>query len=427
MATAIASSSGATTASAFSSLPVLHLPPADASREDELAFCDALREVCRTVGFFYVADHGVSAETMSGALSASRRFFALPDSAKLAMDNRGSPAFRGYVRLGAENTAGAPDWREQVEFGVEAAAPSVDERRRQPPHARLVGPNRWPDETLCPGFRDDLLRFMDETSRLSRRLMELLALSLHLDRAHFEPTFGDDPNVQMKIARYPPEPERDGPSPETSASARHPSSSSSEGSTRATVGRFGVGAHTDSGYLSVLLQDDVGGLQVRNGLGEWIDAPPVPGALVVNLGEMVQLCTNRYYLATPHRVVSKPTPPGRAPRDRISVPFFWNPRLDAVVAPIDPMPATLPGAARGEGAGGEEEGGRDGRDEKDAAKRNVSVAMTDSHGEGRNALLGCYGANALKSLARSHPEVMRRHHPDLKVLPDGRVVRREED
>ena len=166
------------------------------------------------------------------------------------------------------------------------------------------------------------------------------------------------------------------------------------------VGCFGVGAHTDSGYLSILLQDDVGGLQVQNGKGEWIEAPPMPGKMVVNLGEMIQLMTGGFYLATPHRVVSRP--PTQSSKDRISVPYFWNPRLDALIVPIKHLPDTLVWCR----------------------PKPPAIDSTESHGRGRNALFGVYGANALKSLARSHPEVMKRHHPDLQVMPDGEVVHR---
>ena len=132
---------------------------------------------------------------------------------------------------------------------------------------------------------------------------------------------------------------------------------------------------------------------MQNDRGDWIDAPPVPNTLVVNLGEMLQLCTNGYYLATPHRVRNS------FHNDRVSVPYFWNPSLDHVCEPID-LPESI---------------------EWLRTKPTIINSMS-SHGEGSNALLPTYGANALKSLARSHPEVMKRHHPDLKVEKDGTVA-----
>ena len=112
-----------TAASTFSSLPVLHLPDKDCTPEEETAFCCRLRDICHTVGFFYVINHGIDASTTADAMNSSRAFFALPHDVKQGIANINSPAFRGYVRLGAENTAGRPDWREQIEMGVEADAP----------------------------------------------------------------------------------------------------------------------------------------------------------------------------------------------------------------------------------------------------------------------------------------------------------------
>jgi isopenicillin N synthase-like dioxygenase len=281
--------------SAFSSLPVLTLPPPGCSRAAEAAFAAELREVCHTVGFFYVAgiDAFVSPTTRRDALAAATRFFAMPQEKKDAMDYRNSPAFRGYVRLGAENTAGLPDLREQVEFGVEAEThPKATDA---PPYARLRGPNQWPNEIDCPRFRENASRFSDEARALSTRLTRLLALSLDLPADAFDGVFGDAPNVQMKIARYPPR--------MTAGMERRRRTDANANERNDEAAAFGVGAHTDSGFLSLLLQDDVGGLQVMNGAGEWVDAPPVENTLVVNLGEMLQLATRGYYLATPHRVL----------------------------------------------------------------------------------------------------------------------------
>ena len=134
---------------AFEELPVLALPPRGCPPDVEAAFCARLREVCHTIGFFYVSDHTVPIETCDNAIDAAAAFFALPDDAKTAIDNRNSPAFRGYIRLGAENTAGLPDHREQIEFGVEAEAEPISSSSTAPPYRRLIGPNQWPEQ--CPG------------------------------------------------------------------------------------------------------------------------------------------------------------------------------------------------------------------------------------------------------------------------------------
>ena len=300
--------------------------------------------------------------------------------------------------------------REQVEFGVEMTdddALATETESSPPPvyHACLRGPNQWPDERDCPRFRADASRFADEARALSTRLTRLLALSLDLPADAFDGVFGDAPNVQMKIARYPPR--------MTASERRRRTDANANENDEAAA--FGVGAHTDSGFLSLLLQDDVGGLQLMNGAGEWVDAPPVENTLVVNLGEMLQLATRGYYLATPHRVLP-PNAASGAPaaengtRARLSVPYFWNPRLEYVCEPMD-----LPPSVRWT---------RDRAPTAAFAARSANGDENENETEKKNVLLEAYGANALKSLARSHPEVMARHHPKLIIGDDGTVARR---
>jgi isopenicillin N synthase-like dioxygenase len=144
------------------------------------------------------------------------------------------------------------------------------------------------------------------------------------------------------------------------------------------AGDQGVGSHADYGFVTLLLQDDVGGLEVKPpGTSEWLPVEPLPGALVVNLGEMLEVATEGYLAATIHRVQAPP--PGV---DRYSVPFFWSPRLDSVIQPV-PLAPELKAAARG---------------------------ITD---DPSNPLLASFGLNMLKGRMRAHPDVTERHYPDL--------------
>jgi isopenicillin N synthase-like dioxygenase len=362
----------------FYEIPVLNLPDRSTGNsvdEEDHAFARQLRSVCHNVGFFYIANHGVKDETFTKALESTKLFFDQDLDQKMQIDYRNSPAFRGYIQCNAENTAGRPDHREQVEVGVEAATSGASPNNKakvKPFYKRLMGPNQWPDSV--PHLRPHISQFLSEMEILSRRLMQYLALSLDLKMEYFDDTFGDCPNVQLKLCRYPPV----------------LSSESEDG--------FGVGAHTDSGYLSLLIQDEVGGLQVQNDNGYWISAPPIAGTIVVNLGEMLQLCTNGYFLATPHRVVS-----ASGTQARYSLPYFWNPRLDFHVTNIDPFPSTL-------------------QWERHGPTDINAIAFTASHGMGGNRLLNIYGENAFKSLVRSHPEVMKKHHSDLLVHTDGSIT-----
>ena len=258
-----------------------------------------------------------------------------------------SPHFRGYTRVGHERTNGRADWRDQVDIGAER--PALTLGADDPAYLRLEGPNQWP--AALPEFRTALLAWQDRLAGIAHDLLALLAESLGLPAEQFDKAFADTPHLHTKVIRYPGRP----------ADGRDQ----------------GVGAHKDYGFLTLLLQDDIGGLQVRLPDGTFVDATPVPGAFVVNLGEMLEVATDGYLTATVHRVVS---PPGAV--ERISVPFFYNPRLDAEVEPVT-LPAELAAQARG--------------------------AADDPD----NPLLTAYGANALKGWLRAHPEVAARHHPDL--------------
>ena len=352
-ARAMTRASASSSSRGSSKLPVFRLPKLDASEAEHRSFARNLVRTCHEIGFFYLCDHGVELSA-EGVLASSKEFFARSLEKKLEISYLNSPSFRGYMSLGCENTAGVTDRREQIEFGVEG----IYDRDAAVFYDRLIGPNQFPSEST---LQEEVNEFQRRMDALSRRVMSYIALGLGLEQDYFESTFGDAPNVQMKICRYP------------------PTGSSDE---------FGVGEHSDTGYLSLLVQDnEVGGLQVKvNDM--WIDAPPIAGSLVVNLGEMIQLCTRGYLLATPHRVRNTDTS-----RSRYSIPYFWNPRLDYSVKLID-LPDELVWRRPSE------------------TERNFRA--TDSH-EGRNQVYECYGANAFKSYARSHPKVMEAHHSDLNL------------
>nr|WP_158883040.1 2-oxoglutarate and iron-dependent oxygenase domain-containing protein [Amycolatopsis anabasis] len=326
------------------------LPVIDISRfrgPDRAAFLDELRHAAHDVGFFYVVGHGVSEQITDGVLDAARRFFALPEAHKLEIENVHSPQFRGYTRTGTEYTAGSADWREQIDIGPERAALDLDESA--PAYLRLVGPNQWP--SALPELREIVLTWQSEALRVSREVLRALAAALGQEETYFDDWFDAEAALFLKVVHYPPRAE-------------------------ATAGQ-GVGAHKDYGYLALLQQDEIGGLQVRSEDGTWIDATPIPGSFVVNIGEMLEIATNGYLKATDHRVVSPP-----AGVDRYSIPFFLAPRLDAVVEPLA-LPPELAARARG-------------------------ITQDEN-----NPLLAAYGENALIGWLRSHPRVAERWWPDV--------------
>ncbi|MEW1836231.1 2-oxoglutarate and iron-dependent oxygenase domain-containing protein [Microbacterium sp. NPDC079995] len=326
-------------------LPVLDLSLLDQGPDAASTFRAELRRATHEVGFFYLTGTGVSPELEDRLHRAARTFFALPDEAKLEIENVKSPHFRGYTRIGGERTQGLVDWREQIDIGPER--PAITDPGA-PAYAALVGPNLWP--SAQPELREIAEEWTAILSEVARTLLRAWAEALGAPATYFDDHFGEAQTL-LKIVRYP-------------------------GST-APEPQQGVGAHKDAGVLTLLwVEPGKGGLQVERD-GEWIDAPAVPGSFVVNIGELLERATGGYLTATHHRVVSP-----RAPEDRISVPFFFNPSLDAELPAIE-LPAELAAQARG-----------------------VSQ-------DPRNPIHGLHGENALKSRLRAHPDVAAIWHPDL--------------
>ncbi|MCM3500522.1 isopenicillin N synthase family oxygenase [Microbacterium sp. P26] len=326
-------------------LPVLDLSLLDQGPDAAARFRDELRAATHDVGFFYLTGTGVSPTLEGRLLQAAKDFFALPEAEKLSIENVTSPHFRGYTRVGGELTQGRVDWREQIDIGPERE-PVTDPDG--PGYNRLVGPNLWP--AAQPELQEVVAEWHDHLTGIARKLLRAWALALGAEEQYFDRHFGD-PQTLIKIVRYP---GKDDPTPQQ-----------------------GVGAHKDSGVLTLLwVEPGKGGLQVERD-GEWVDAPPVPSAFVVNIGELLEYATQGYLTATNHRVISP-----RFPDERISVPFFFNPALDARL-PIIELPAELAADARG-------------------------VSQDPS-----NPIHATYGENALKSRLRAHPDVAERWHPDL--------------
>ncbi|MFJ3642616.1 isopenicillin N synthase family dioxygenase [Streptomyces sp. NPDC090108] len=339
------SNPSALTNPSYDQLPIIDLSAADRGPQARALLHAQLHSAAHDVGFFQLVGHGVTREETDALLTAMRAFFALPEADRLALDNVNSPHFRGYTRTGDERTAGARDWRDQLDIGAErpARVPGRDE----PPYWWLEGPNQWP--ARLPELRAAALAWVDRLSAVAERLLRELLTAIGSPADFYDALFGDRAYPHLKLVRYP--------------------GSAGDGTSQ------GVGVHKDYGFLTLLLQDTVGGLQVLREDGLFHDVPPLEGAFVVNLGELLEVATNGYLMATSHRVVS---PPGAT--ERFSVPFFYNPRLDAKVAPLPfPHASTAPGVT------------------------------TDP----ANPLFAEYGYNELKGKLRAHPLVAARHHADL--------------
>lgn len=251
----------------------------------------------RGIGFFVVSGHGIPQTEIDAVFASARAFFALPAAAKDAVSLKRSPHNRGYVALGGEAldpTQGA-DQKEAFNIGLDLAPDHPDVVGGKP----FRGVNLWPADGA---FQATMMGYFHAVWSLGRLLHRPIARDLGLADDWFE-TRLDYPLATLRLLRYPP--------------------------AGSVAGEVGAGTHTDYGNLTLLMTDDVGGLEVRTREGAWIAPPPVPGAFVVNIGDCLMRWTNDVYASTPHRVVH------RAPRERLSIAFFLDPNGDAVVDVID--------------------------------------------------------------------------------------------
>ncbi|MEN3951241.1 2OG-Fe(II) oxygenase family protein [Iodidimonas sp. SYSU 1G8] len=266
-------------------LPVIDISGLRGSMADRRAVAASLRAACVINGFFYISGHGVPEAELDGLFRQARGLFALPDSAKQAVAGQ-RHGDRGYARMGTVASA-----KEEYYAARETPAGPAQS-------------NRWP--AGVPGFQAAVLAHIERMHDIAALLMTGFALSLDLPEDHFA-AFCTDPIAALRIVRYP-------------------------------AGAPGTGAHTDYGSLTLLLQDGVGGLQVLDRLsGDWIDAPPIPGTFVVNVGDLFERWTNGLYRSTLHRVDTASN------RERFSAPFFLTGAADH---PIVCLPSCLaPGEA----------------------------------------------------------------------------------
>ena len=279
----------------FSRIPVIDISQLMAGAPHQQT-ARAIGQACRESGFFYIVGHGVDPELQERLVDLSRAFFAQDLETKLAIRmERGGRAWRGYFPVGAELTSGRPDQKEGLYFGEELPADHPLVRADTPMH----GPNLLPDTPA--GFRECVLDYMAALTHVGQRVMTGLALSLDLEESYFADRYTRAPLTLFRIFNYPPPPD---------------------------PALWGVGEHTDYGLLTILLQDDVGGLEVRSRTG-WVEAPPLANSFVCNIGDMLDRMTRGLYRSTPHRVRN------RAGRNRLSFPFFFDPNFFARVQPIE--------------------------------------------------------------------------------------------
>jgi isopenicillin N synthase-like dioxygenase len=262
----------------------------------------AIGQACRDIGFFAITYHDVPTDLVERTFAQCAEFFALPTEEKAAISIRQSQNHRGWFEVGGENLDPAKqtyagDYKEGIKIGQDL-----------PPHHVLVqqgvalhGPNQWPARPA--EFTPTLREYYYVMTSLARQLLRGFALALEIDETFFDDKFSR-PMATAGPLHYPPQ------------------------TGQITETQLGAGAHTDFGALTIVAQDDVGGLQVRSLAGTWIDVPPLPGAFIVNVGDMMARWTNDLFTSTVHRVINV------SGRERYSIPFFFDPNYDAPVVAL---------------------------------------------------------------------------------------------
>jgi len=249
---------------------------------------EQMLEAARRIGFFYVIGHGIDNQVFDNAHRSSREFFLADDSLK--QDCAINARHRGHLRIGEAKMYSAKnvDLKESFVFGLELDAddPASDGQDE------FLGHNQWPQQ--LPEFRVAMKEFFDAMSSVAVDLMRAFAVSMNLPEQTFI-AYADRPISRGSSVYYPPQSQDMGNE------------------------QFGVAPHTDYGCLTLVWQDDTGGLEVRGANSDWVTAHPVRDSLVVNVGDLLQRWTNNRFKSTPHRVVNQ------------SMALFWDPNSDTVI------------------------------------------------------------------------------------------------
>jgi isopenicillin N synthase-like dioxygenase len=292
----------------FSEIPILDVSGLygdDQAAVREIA--STLRGYLENIGFLYVVGHQIPRADIEAVREASKRFFALPEEQKLAL--KIDKNFRGYLPFAGSTivtssvaTVSKPNQSESIFFMHEVDANDPRALADKP----LQGPNQWPGEAVLPGFRSTIERYVDEMTTLARKMVSAIATSLGLPADSLNHHF-EDPTTFLRLLHYPTQPKEEG--------------------------LFGSAPHTDYGFITLLAQDDVGGLEVKNKAGDWVPAPPIPDSFVMNVGDILARWSNDRFVSTPHRVIN------RSGRERYSQPFFFDPSMEAV---IEALPVCVP-------------------------------------------------------------------------------------
>ena len=278
------------------SIPVIDVSSL-AEQSPSPALYSSFYDAYHHLGFGYIVNHGIDPALVDSVFEASRNFHAMPlkEKMKIALDHK----HRGYIAIDTSTDVNSK-LAEVKKPNQSASFMMMREDREERADVYLSGPNQWP---ALDGFRPVLEAFNAELERLARKLMRVALLSAGVKDLSVMEKF-DEPTTWLRLLHYPPLP---------------------QGS---PTDLYGSAPHTDFGCLTILVQDDIGGLQVQSPEGHWLDVPKMKNSFVVNVGDMLHRMTNGLLRSTPHRVIN------RSGRERYSCPFFYDPHVSLDVAPL---------------------------------------------------------------------------------------------
>lgn len=279
-------------------IPVIDLAPAHTGNYALVG--QKIHDAFVSSGFCYIKNHGIPTECIEELKKQSLDFFHLPLSEKERY--RPKQAVRGFNALNRTIMYGAarPDYKEFYQIGPELSP----ESEQKLPKNELQGANIWPEDR--PAFRDAFLAYYKAVAECGQILLKAVAHSLNLESQFFEKKY-HYPLQRTQTIWYPP----------------------AEARSESEIITYGVAPHTDYGCITLLWQDDTGGLEVQNLQNEWVSAVPIPDTLVINIGDLLCRWSNDRYRSNMHRVLNK------SGKERFSIATFYDPDFDAVIDPRD--------------------------------------------------------------------------------------------
>ncbi len=279
-------------------IPVIDLTDLDSGDRSVLArVAGDIEHAVATSGFFYVRNHGIPEDLIDAVYDMAGQFFRRPADEKDHV--RVNRNHRGFLGAGGAKMSddAKPDLKESFIWGLDIDESDADFQAGRP----LIGPNQWPD--FLPEMRPVLVRYFEACNTLGWSLLKVFATALALPADHFIKAT-DKPMTRCSIIYYPPQ------------------------DVDAGADQFGVAPHTDFGTMTLLRQDEVGGLQVQDKDGEWVNALPIEGTIIVNIGDLLARWTNNRFASTPHRVVNS------SGRERFSLVAAVDPNFETDMSPV---------------------------------------------------------------------------------------------